>query len=117
MVKRSTSTRPADETALQKVMRMLGTGIEGLEDYIDAAANTLSKADDEQAGDFAHVLTKVAQVAAELRKAEKADRDANAEITEKQWADYVRRSSPEQRKQLLRILRDADVESGKSGLA
>lgn len=117
MVKRANPTPNPDETPLQRVMRMLGTGIEGLDAYIQAAAKTLAKADDEAAADFAHTLTKVAQVAGELRKAEKADRDANAEITEKQWADYVRRSSPEQRKQLMRILRDAEVDSGKSGLA
>lgn len=54
---------------------MLETGLAGLQAYVKAASATVKESRDVEAAEsFAHLLTKIAQVASELRKAEAAAR-------------------------------------------
>ena len=100
---------------------MLSTGLNGLNDYIEDAVERLGDAKggsaDELAGDLAHLLTKVAQVAGELRKAEAEERRRGEAFTPD--AVLVWFSALPQREQagLLSELERKVSSKGRSGLA
>jgi hypothetical protein len=117
MVKRTEKPTNSDATPLQRVTLMLSSALDGLEEYLEEATPKLKNATAEQAGEFVHVLTKIAHVGSELRKAEKADRDANSETTLKHVGEFIRRASDAELKQVTRMLRDIETSKGRSGLA
>lgn len=109
---------PDEESALQMVTGMLETGLGGLKQYVDATAETIAEARNVEAAEsFAHLLTKVAQVAAELRKAESAAAKAAGEVGVKQFIEFIRRASPSDQKLMMRTLQDAQADAARSGLA
>jgi hypothetical protein len=95
---------------------MLETGLNGLQSYVEKAAETVAESRDVEAAEsFAHLLTKVAAVASELRKAEAAERKAATEITKSDMLDAIRRMEDGER---ARFLREAQTLTAKrSGLA
>jgi hypothetical protein len=104
-----------DETTSAMVMTMLGDGLEGLRKHIELASRAIG--DSEEAADLAHLLTKVALVAAELRKAENAARKADGDLTPQLMLERIRRMSAGERALFLRQATHADADQGKSGLA
>ncbi len=106
----------APDTALRLASSMLDTGLRGLEAYVTATAETVAESRDvEAATDFAHLLTKVAVVAGELRKAEAAERKAASEISKADMVEAARRMDATERARFVRELQAID--SRKSGLA
>jgi hypothetical protein len=104
-----------DETSSAMVMGMLGSGLEALRKYIDRVA--AAPLDPEGAADFAHLLTKVAMTGSELRKSEKAARDADGALTTAQILEYVRRLPRAEQQQFARSVQNLNADAGKSGLA
>jgi len=103
------------ETSSAMVMGMLGSGLEALRKYIDRVA--AAPLDPEGAADFAHLLTKVAMTGSELRKSEKAARDADHELTAPQMLERIRRMPRAEQQQFARSVASLNAEAGKSGLA
>ncbi len=94
------------------VMGMLGTGLGKLDGHIKSLG---SKLDDESALALAHLLTKIAMVHGELRKAEHAARREAGEFTPQQMLERARRMSVTERQSHVRELQQID--SKRSGLA
>ncbi len=119
MAPRPKNTDRPDETSLQQATRVLSTGLGGFDKFItENVANLATAGMDalELAGDFATVLFRVAQITGELRKIEKADRDAKGDTTLRDVGEFIRRATDADKKQVARMLRDAET-SPKSGLA
>jgi hypothetical protein len=82
---------------------MLETGLGGLETYVEATAEAIGESRDVEAAEsFAHLLTKVAQVASELRKAEAAARKSSEDLTRADVMEWFRTLSDTDADRLLR---------------
>ncbi len=104
------------ESALKMASGMLETGLTGLQTYVDHMSAIVGETTDhEPAESFAHLLTKVAQVASELRKAEAAERKTAEAMTKADVMEWLRRMDQTDR---ARLLREAgNIDSKRSGLA
>lgn len=99
------------------VSSMLNTGLAGLQTYVDAMSEVVGESTDpESAESFAHLLTKVAQVAGELRKAEKLELDALKKLTPAEIFVWAKQQTPELRARLVRDITALDAVERKSVL-
>ncbi len=104
------------ESALRTVTGMLETGLEGLKSYVEAMSAVVGESRDVEAAEsFAHLLTKVAQVAAELRKAEAEERKRSAEITKGSALDWYRGLNQSERASFR--AEQQQIDTKRSGLA
>jgi hypothetical protein len=103
-----------DEIDSSAVMASMRRGLAKLDTHIDDLGDHL---DPEASADLAHLLSKMAVVNAELRKAEAAARSADGDITPAQMLERIRRMGQAERTQFLRAATHADADQGKSGLA
>ncbi len=110
------SKSSATDYVLLGAMDILGTGLEGLREHVKRASQSVV-GDSEAAADLAHLLSKIAVVNAELRKAEAAARNAEGDISAPQMLERIRRMPANERQQFLRAATHADQDQGKSGLA
>jgi hypothetical protein len=113
---RSAKLRSTEDYALIGAMDILGTGLEGLREHVKRASQSVV-GDSEAAADLAHLLSKIAVVNAELRKAEAAARNAEGDISPQQMLERIRRMPAGERAQFMRTLQHTDADQGKSGLA
>jgi paraquat-inducible protein B len=103
-----------DEIDSSDVMASMRRGLVKLDAHIEKLPEAL---DSEESADLAHLLSKMAVVNAELRKAEHAARNADAEITPTQMLERVRRMPTAERHQFMRTVQNLNADAGKSGLA
>ena len=98
------------------VTGMLETGLNGLKLYVEVMAKVVGESKDvESAESFAHLLTKVAQVAAELRKAEAEERKRGAEMTKASVLEWFRQMDPGEQTRFVREMQV--INTKRSGLA
>lgn len=99
----SKNHKKSGESPLQLTSGMLEKGLEGLQSYVSKTADTISESRDVEAAEsFAHLLTKVAQVASELRKAEAAARKSSEDLTRADVMEWFRTLSDTDADRLLR---------------
>ena len=100
---------------------MLSKGLTGIDEYIQGAVKRLKEAKgeaaDELAGDLAHLMTKVAQVAGELRKAEAEERRRGDAFTPEAVLAWFGSLPTRERAGLLSELERQASNAGRSGLA
>jgi hypothetical protein len=115
MAKTQAKSAHESESAIKLAGETLTLGMRQINDYVRDPANADLGSDSADA--LARLMTKVAQVSGELRKAEAAARSADGDITPAQMLERIRRMSAAERTQFLRAATHADADQGKSGLA
>lgn len=106
------------DTPLRRTQRILDGGLGRLEGAVEDAGRALASSDSvRDAEAFARLLVRVAEVGAEIRKGEAAERKAADAIETAAVLEWYRSMAPVERGRVLRELEEIERSLGKSGLA